>query len=75
MYQESADILRTDKSIIPRAMGVGNIMDVIEDKVVALIGNELQTVSNLYIQWEKEFQKYVVVINTPNCEYCNCIII
>jgi hypothetical protein len=50
MYQESADILRTDKSIIPRAMGVGNIMDVIEDKVVALIGNELQTVSNLYIQ-------------------------
>jgi hypothetical protein len=44
MYQESADILRTDKSIIPRVMGVGNIMDVIEDKVVALIGNELQTV-------------------------------
>jgi hypothetical protein len=36
MYQESADILRTDKSIISRAMGVGNIMDVIEDKVVAI---------------------------------------
>jgi hypothetical protein len=49
MYQESADILRTDKSIIPRVMGVGNIIDVIEDKLVALIGNELQTVLNLYI--------------------------
>jgi hypothetical protein len=56
-------------------MSVGSIMDVIEDKVVALIGNELQTVSNLYIQQEKKFQKYVVDINTPNCEYCNCIII
>jgi hypothetical protein len=75
MYQELANILRTDKSIISRAMGVGNIMDVIEDKVVTLIGNELQTVSNLYIQQEKEFQKYIVVINTPNCKYCDCIII
>jgi hypothetical protein len=64
MYQESADILRTDKSIIPRAMGVGNIMDVIEDKVVALIGNKLQTVSNLYIQWRRNF-KNMLLSSTP----------
>jgi hypothetical protein len=64
MYQESADILRTDKSIIPRAMGVGNIMDVIEDKVVALIGNELQTVSNYTFNRRRNFRN-MLLSSTP----------
>jgi hypothetical protein len=71
MYQESADILRTDKSIISRAMGVGNIMDVIEDKVVALIGNKLQTVSNYTFNGRRNFRN-TLLSSTP--EIVNIVI-